>query len=72
MTKHTKSLYKKTTTVHEDANFLDMTPRRVQQLVVEGVLHRVSPGRYDLEICIVRYVRHLRELVAIYSGMNPW
>ena len=63
---------KNTVSVHEVAYFLDMTPRRIQQLVVDEVLPRVAPGRYDLQACVVSYVRYMREQVAVYSGMNTY
>jgi hypothetical protein len=41
------------------ANLLTITPRRVQQLVKEGVLPREESGQYDLIKVVQAYIRHL-------------
>lgn len=52
----------KTATVKQVAALLDLTPRRVQQLVADGTLPGpVSRGSYDLVGCVHGYVRWLRE-----------
>src|SRR5918997_5815277 len=43
------------------ARLLDLTPRRVQQLVAEGVIPRAERGRYEVVPVVRAYVRYLRE-----------
>lgn len=43
------------------ARFIDVTPRRLNQLVAEGVLTRESRGRYNPFVVTVQYVRYLRD-----------
>lgn len=43
------------------ARILDMSPRRVGQLVSEGVLSREERGRYNPLKNVVAYVRYLRD-----------
>lgn len=45
------------------AKLLDLTPRRVQQLVKEGVIPKpVTRGQYDIIPSVVAYIRHLRAI----------
>jgi hypothetical protein len=44
----------------EAGSFLDLTGRRVQQLVREKVIPRSVRGLYDLRRCVVSYIRFLR------------
>lgn len=44
------------------AQACNLTPRRVTQLVDEG-MPRASRGRYDLGACLVWYVRYLQKIV---------
>lgn len=48
----------KTVDAPELADWLGITPRRIQQLVQEGVLERVSRGRYPLKKCVKAYVAY--------------
>jgi phage terminase Nu1 subunit (DNA packaging protein) len=50
------------------AKLLLLDPRRIQQLVKEGILPKKSRGKYDLEKCVQGYVRYQRELA---KGKNP-
>ena len=43
------------------ADWLALTPRRVRQLRDEGVLIEKSPGLYDLQSSVVRYISYLRK-----------
>jgi phage terminase Nu1 subunit (DNA packaging protein) len=43
------------------ARLLDLTPRRVQQLVAESVIPRAERGRYEVVPVVRAYVRYLRE-----------
>jgi phage terminase Nu1 subunit (DNA packaging protein) len=46
------------------AKLLDMTSRRVQQLVKEGVIPRPkSRGQYEIMPCVVGYIRHLNAML---------
>ena len=49
------------------AKLLDLTPRRVQQLVDEGVFPRAKRGHYELVPVVRGYVRHLRERAAAHE-----
>jgi len=44
----------------ETSSFLDLTGRRVQQLVKEKVIPQSRKGFYDLKRCVVSYIRFLR------------
>jgi hypothetical protein len=44
------------------AKHLDLTARRAQQLVSEGVLpRRRANGTFDLDKCRINYIRYLRD-----------
>jgi phage terminase Nu1 subunit (DNA packaging protein) len=43
------------------AKYLDLSPRRVQQLANEGVLPRLRDNTFDLDACRLRYIRYLRD-----------
>lgn len=45
------------------ARLLDLSERRVQQLVREGVIPKPERGRYELVGAVRGYVRYLRDLV---------
>lgn len=47
---------------------LDISPRRVQQLVKAGVIPRGKRGEYELQQCLHSYIRHLHELLYGFSG----
>lgn len=49
-----------TCSVGEIAELLNLTPRRVQQLVQEGVIPKAARGRYDLAASVGAYVAHLQ------------
>lgn len=42
----------------ELGEWLNLTPRRIQQLVHEGVLERAARGRYPLKSCVQAYTRY--------------
>lgn len=50
---------------HEMAKLLMLTPRRLQQLVREGVLAQVAPGRFDVGRSVQAYAAFLK------SGPRP-
>lgn len=50
------------------AGLLDLTERRVQQLVRQGVIPRPERGRYDLVGAVRGYVRFLREQATRAGG----
>jgi hypothetical protein len=50
------------------AGLLDLTERRVQQLVRQGVIPRGERGRYDLVGAVRGYVRFLREQATRAQG----
>jgi hypothetical protein len=55
--------------VHTLALFLNMTPRRVQQLVRQGVIGKGDKrGEYELMSCIHSYQNHLKRLISHYAG----
>jgi hypothetical protein len=43
------------------AKLLDLTPRRIRQLVDEGVIQRAEKGRYELVPSVRGYIRYLRD-----------
>jgi phage terminase Nu1 subunit (DNA packaging protein) len=45
------------------AKFIDLTPRRLRQLVDEGVVPREERGRYNPFAVTVTYIRYLRDRV---------
>ncbi|WP_374349184.1 hypothetical protein [Chitinimonas sp.] len=52
-----------TVSVDTLGKLLDLTPRRIQQLVKEGVLPRpIERGQYEVVACVRTYVRHLSTL----------
>ncbi|MBI5234205.1 MAG: hypothetical protein HY880_07605 [Deltaproteobacteria bacterium] len=61
---------KDTVSVKELAYYLDLTPRRVQQLAKAGILRKLKRGEYELVPCLHAYIRHMRELLSIYTGMS--
>jgi len=49
-------------TIRQVAEILNLTPRRVQQLVQEGLPLKVR-GKYDQDLCVGWYIRYLQALV---------
>lgn len=47
--------------VHDLAGYMNLSPRRVQQLAASGVIEKARPGGYDLVRCLAMYVAHLAE-----------
>ena len=43
------------------AKVLNLSERRVQQLVQEGILPKPEKGRYDLIACVRAYIKYLQE-----------
>ncbi|MCK9420621.1 MAG: hypothetical protein M0R70_14715 [Nitrospirae bacterium] len=43
------------------ARFMNLTPRRVQQLAKEGIIAKARPGGYDVVRCLSMYIAHLGE-----------
>ena len=50
------------------AKFIDVSPRRLQQLVQEGVVPKSSHGRYSPIAVNLAYIRYLRDRSA--GGLN--
>jgi len=51
------------------AKLLDMTPRRVQQLVKEGILPKpIARGQYEIIPCVVAYIKHLK--ASLMAGLD--
>lgn len=48
-----------TVPVRRLAKMLDLGPRRVQQLADEGVFPKTDRGRYDVDACVLAYVRYM-------------
>ena len=44
------------------AKLLDITPRRLSQLVEMGVMPKEGRGKYPLVLCVHAYIRYLRGL----------
>ena len=49
---------------------LHLTPRRVQQLANEGVIHKSERGRYDLIKSVQGYIQYLNDLVPNKSSSD--
>lgn len=43
------------------SRLMDITPQFLGQLVEQGVITRVGPGKYNPFACNVAYIRHLRD-----------
>jgi phage terminase Nu1 subunit (DNA packaging protein) len=52
------------------AKLLNLTPRRIRQLVAEGIIPRVERGKYDLIRSVRGYVKYLQER-AEGRGVEP-
>ncbi len=48
----------------------DLTPRRIQQLAVEGIVTRTSGGRYDLVRSVKGYIAYLRASPSSVEGSD--
>lgn len=56
----TRNLIRETVSVQELAELLGLSPRRVQQLVADGVIPKAAHGSYDLGRSIRAYLKHLK------------
>src|SRR5512139_2328469 len=57
--------------VAEVSRLLDMTERRVQQLVSEGIIPRpTGKGDYAAGACVVAYIRYLRKQAQGQGGVS--
>jgi hypothetical protein len=65
-------LHSKIVSVKVVAEFLDVTPRRVQQLAKLDKIPKVARGRYDLIPAIHGYIQHMRDLITAYSGCGKF
>ena len=52
------------------AKILNLSERRVQQLVKEGILPKTEKGKYDLIACVRAYIKYLQER-AFGKGAAP-
>lgn len=52
------------TTQADVAAHLDLTDRRIRELIDRGILPTAARGEYDLEACRIAYIRWLREVAA--------
>jgi hypothetical protein len=57
-------------TQQELAAHLDITPRRVRQLIDERVLPPRGPNGWDIDQCRVLVLRHLRSLASGHGGKS--
>jgi|GEM_PF-4449891 len=57
-------------TLDQVAEALNLSVRRVNQLAAEGTIPRIAKGEYDLERCMMAYIRHLQRAVASKASMN--
>lgn len=57
-------------TVEELAKLLDLSPRRIQQLVQEEVIPAPIKDRYDLRGCVTTYVQYLRRLTTTNGSLS--
>lgn len=57
-------------TAAELSEKLNVTPRRIQQLVQRGVLPRAKRGQYDLVACAIAYIRFLQEAVGAKASTD--
>ncbi len=48
----------------EVAKHLDLSTRRLRELIAEGVIHRPATRNYDLDKTRTVYIRHLRKIAA--------
>jgi len=48
-------------TVNDLARFMNLTPRRIQQLAKEGIIEKDRPGGYDIIRCLSMYIAYLAE-----------
>lgn len=52
--------------VHLLAYYLNISPRRVQQLVRRGIIPRARKGKYSLISCIHDYLSYLRAILNFF------
>lgn len=55
-------------TQSECADWLDISERRLRELIDEGVIDRAEKGQYDVKAVVQQYVRNLREIAAGRGG----
>ena len=61
---HTTQHQQQTLNVDSIAKLLDLTPRRVQQLVKEKILPQpYDRGKYAVVPCVIAYIKYLRGLI---------
>ena len=58
-----KAPTEKTLTTTQMASLLEITPRRLQQLAVEGIVPKVKRGRFQIEPTVKAYVGYLKALL---------
>ncbi|ALV64642.1 hypothetical protein [Campylobacter fetus] len=59
-----------TVSTNELADFLDITPRRVQDLEVENVLTKVARNEWDLKECFLRYLDYKVDTATATFGLT--
>ncbi|ALV24565.1 hypothetical protein CIG2463D_0992 [Campylobacter iguaniorum] len=59
-----------TITTNELADFLDITPRRVQDLEVEGVFSKIARNEWDLKECFLKYLDYKIETATATFGLT--
>ena len=55
-------------TVKELKKYLDLSERRIYQLIKQGVIEKEESGDYDLLKCLHSYINYLRMMVFKYTG----
>ena len=53
------------------AKLFNLTERRVQQLVREGILPKPEKGRYDLIACVQAYIKYLQDRATGRGDIEP-
>lgn len=54
------------------AKFIDVSPRRLQQLVQEGVVPKADRGRYSPIAVNLAYIRYLRDRGSVSDGESDF
>jgi len=71
MMKQDDHLLYKVVGVQELSLYLNLSPRRIQQLAQRGIIPEpANRGRYNLLLSLHGYIQYLRQQVAAFSGMQ--
>jgi hypothetical protein len=58
-------------TIGDVGRHLDLSTRSVTSLIEDGVIARCASGEYDLEVCRLAYIRHLRGKASGRDDASP-